>query len=340
MMNVILIICILAVGHSLFSAIALLLIHKKLSNQLLALLLGMLSIRIGKSVAGYLFPAVVYELSAVGVAAMAAAGPVLLFMIQTLFNPQQTLKARHYIHALPVLLIVCISPFTGWPVIVPVYKIVTAQLLVYIILCYYHIYSNRENCKADDLKWTWSRNLITGVTFLWLTFLLQITVYHSIIYLVNVIVAATVFYWLSLWAMMRSRIFLPESKAKPEVTEVYEALGKRIEHLLSGEEFFIDPNVNVSKLAEKLKTPPYVVSKAINAYFKKSFSELLIQYRIKKSESLLLSAESKTYTIEAIAYESGFNTLSAFYTAFKKIHKMTPAQFRDAKGPSNLKIAR
>jgi hypothetical protein len=70
-MNVILVICILAVGHSLFSAIALLAIHKKQSNQLLALLLLLLSIRIGKSVAGFLFPSAVYGLSAAGAAAMA-----------------------------------------------------------------------------------------------------------------------------------------------------------------------------------------------------------------------------------------------------------------------------
>lgn len=338
-MNAILIVCILAVGHSLFSAIALLLIHKKRSNQLLALLLVLLSIRIGKSVAGFLFPNAMYGLSAAGVSAMASIGPVLLLMIHSLFTRPEELKPLRYLHFVPTVLIAVIAPWAGWPFLMLVYKIITAQLMVYIILSFYHIFRNKESYQADDLKWSWSRNLLIGLTFLWITFLLQITVFHPIVYMTNVLVAATVFYSLSLWAMMRSRIFLPESKVKPEATEVYNELGKRIEHLLLQEELFIDPNLNVSKLAHKLKSPPYLISKAINAYFKKSFSELLMQYRIKKSEGLLMSSESKSYTIEAIAYESGFNTLSAFYTAFKKIHKVTPAQFRDSKGSTNLKIA-
>jgi len=339
MMNVILIICILAVGHSLFSAIALLVIHKKPSNQLLALLLLLLSIRIGKSVAGFLFPNAIYGLGAAGVVAMASVGPVLFFLIQSLFSSPRRFRIIDYLHFVPSVVIAFTSPWTGWSFLSPVYTFVTAQLLIYVTVCYFHIYRNREAYRADDLKWKWSRNLLIGISFLWITFLLQITVFYPIVYAINVITAATVFYSLSLWAMMRSKLFLPEAKGKPETTNAYEELGSRIEQMLTHEELFIDPNLNVSRLAEKLKTPPYLVSRAINSYFKKSFSELLMQYRIKKSERLLLSPESKTYTIEAIAYESGFNTLSAFYTAFKKIHKTTPAQFRDAKGAANLKIA-
>jgi AraC-like DNA-binding protein len=338
MMNVVLIICSLAVGHSLFSAVALLVIHKKPSNQLLAVLLLLLSIRIGKSVAGYLFPEAIYGLSAAGIVAMASIGPILFFLIQNLFT-SPSFKSVYLLHFLPSLIIAVIAPWTGWSFLIPVYQIITAQLLVYIVVCFAYIYRNHENFRADDLKWKWSRNLLTGICFLWITFVLQITVYYPIVYALNVITAAVVFYSLSLWAMMRARIFLPEPKGKPEPTNVYEELGNRILKLLEQDELFIDPNLNITRLAEKLKAPPYLVSRAVNSYFKKSFSELLMHYRIKKSERMLLSAEAKTFTIEAIAYESGFNTLSAFYTAFKKIHKTTPAQFRDGKGLANLKIA-
>lgn len=337
-MNVILVICILAVGHSLFSAIALLVIHKKQSNQLLALLLLLLSIRIGKSVAGFLFPGAVYGLSAAGATAMAAVGPVLLFLIYSLFSTR-SFGWPSYLHFLPAFAVGVISPWTHWEFLSPAYQLITLQILIYIIAAFYYVIRNRETYKADDLKWQWARNLLIGISFLWITFLLQVTVFFPIVYLMNVLVAAVVFYSLSLWSMMRSKIFLADSKTKPEATDVYQQIGKRIEQLLEAEELFVDANLNVTRLAEKLKSPPYLVSKAINAYFKKSFSELLMQYRIKKSERLLLSPEGKAYTIEAVAYESGFNTLSAFYSAFKKAHKKTPAQFRDSNGDANLKIA-
>jgi AraC-like DNA-binding protein len=54
-------------------------------------------------------------------------------------------------------------------------------------------------------------------------------------------------------------------------------------------------------------------------------------YRIKKAEQLLLT-RGELLSIEGVAYESGFNSLSGFYTSFKKLHKMTPAQYRKKEG--------
>jgi AraC-like DNA-binding protein len=211
-------------------------------------------------------------------------------------------------------------------------------VLVYIFICYGFIFRNRESFKADDLKWQWSLKLLGAMCFLWATFVLQITVYQEIIYATNVIVAALVVYILSLWAIRRAKIFLPEPKTKPD-DDAYQALGIRIQDLLEREEIYIDANLTVSSLAAKLKVPAYLVSKTINHFFKRTFSELLMEYRIKKSEHLLLAPESRNYTVEAVAYESGFNTLSAFYAAFKKIHKTTPAQFRNSRGYGNLRTA-
>jgi len=97
---------------------------------------------------------------------------------------------------------------------------------------------------------------------------------------------------------------------------------------------FINTDLTVSSLAAKLKCPAYMVSRAINQYFNKSFSELIVEYRIKKAEKLLAADPQKSLTIEAIAFESGFNTLSAFYKSFKKINGMTPSQYRE----NHLKI--
>jgi AraC-like DNA-binding protein len=338
-MNYILVICTLAVGHSLFAAVALLVIHKKRSNQLLALLLFLLSLRIGKSVIGFFFSHMIYGLSIVGVIAMAAIGPVLFLFIQSLFVTLKPASKTVYFHFLPAVFLLVVLSWNTWNILSPAYYVITAQVLFYIAMSYGYVMRNRETFRADDLKWKWSLNLLAGMSILWITFALQITVYQRIIYATNVITAALVFYGLSLWAMKRARIFLAETKSKPDQADIYEQLGKRIEEILIEKEAYRDPNLSVSALAAKLKSPPYLVSKAINHFFKKSFSELLMQQRIKKSELLLLSPESKTYTIEAIAYESGFNTLSAFYAAFKKINKTTPAQFRDGKGLSSLKIA-
>jgi AraC-like DNA-binding protein len=132
---------------------------------------------------------------------------------------------------------------------------------------------------------------------------------------------------------------MPEVRKRMEDNDQTDELSKRIHELFEKDEIFIDPNLTLSVVAKRLNAQPYLVSKAINFHFRKSFPEFLIQHRIRKAEQLLLSSLGKTFTIEAIAYESGFSTLSAFYTSFKKINKTTPAQFRKAKGDAAMKMA-
>lgn len=59
---------------------------------------------------------------------------------------------------------------------------------------------------------------------------------------------------------------------------------------------------------------------------------LLTHYRIRHAENLLQSPTAAHFSIEAIAYDSGFASMSAFYVAFKKIHGKTPAEFKKPGG--------
>jgi AraC-like DNA-binding protein len=278
-------------------------------------------------------------MSVVGATAMACIGPVLLLLIRSLFNTTLRIKPGMYWHFIPAVLLPLALPLSDWKILSPAYYTITLHVFVYLFITWGAVFRSRESFKADDLKWKWALSLLAGVTFLSITFAFQVTIYQPVFYAANVIVAALLFYGLSLWAIKRSRLFLPESSGKTENAQVLEELGKRIQHLLETEVVFTDSHLTVSSLASKLNAQPYLVSKAVNHFFQKSFSELLIHYRIKKAELLLLSPNSKMYTIEGIAFESGFNTLSAFYAAFKKIHKTTPAQFRETKGSTNMKVA-
>ena len=334
-MNLLLVICSLAVGHSIFWAAVLFSLNSKLSNRLLAVLLIMLAFRVGKSVTGFVFPGHMFLFSTMGLVSMAEIGPCLLLFTQSFFDSSFKLKLKHFLHFVPgvlSLILVLASEWRG-------YYLFTAHVLIYLLITAFYLFRNNTEFKADDIKWKWIIYLISGIALLWITFVLQLIFYHPLVYRLIVITAAVVFYALSWWAIQRSKIFLPEShKKKEESGDSYTELGKRISTLFE-EGIFIDPNLTVTRLASQLKSPPYLVSKAINHCFEKSFSELLTQYRIKKSEQLLLADRNKLLTIEAIAYESGFNTLSAFYTAFKKMNKVTPAQFRDSHHRSNMRIA-
>ncbi|WP_052823523.1 helix-turn-helix transcriptional regulator [Neotamlana sedimentorum] len=91
---------------------------------------------------------------------------------------------------------------------------------------------------------------------------------------------------------------------------------------------FLDPFLSLSKLAEELDMSVSHLSQLINTYGHKSFTDLINFYRIEHAKKLLSDKEFKHYKIVAIGMESGFNSKSTFYSAFKKYTSVTPSVFR------------
>jgi len=338
-MEIFLIICSLASGHAFFCAVLLFSFSERLSNRLLAFLLIMLSVRVGKSVAGFLFPENLYLLSVIGLIAMAFIGPLLLSFIRSLFETSFKLRLREIIQLSAGVFLSIFMLVMGPSFLDAAYYFTTAHMLTYIVMSGVYMVQNRNTLRVEDLKWRWIIILLSGVALIYVTFVLQLFFYEPLIYKIIVVTAALVFYSLSMWAIPKSKLFLAEYRKKVADDNGYDELRTRIVSLLAEKEVFTDTNLTVTKLAGMLKSQPYLVSRVVNKCFKMSFSELLTKHRIRKSEQLLLAEGSRSLTIEAIAYESGFNTLSSFYTCFKRENKMTPAQFRDSSSKTQMKIA-
>lgn len=118
--------------------------------------------------------------------------------------------------------------------------------------------------------------------------------------------------------------------AKTYATEINPAERERIRagllRLLESEQVFLDSYLNLDKLAEKLAAHPNNLSRTINETFRKTFFELINGYRIAYCKNLL--AQEPYQSVLDIAYASGFNSKSAFYSAFKNETGLTPVQYR------------
>jgi AraC-like DNA-binding protein len=331
-------ICSIAIGHCIFLAVALLIMSSKLSNKILAVLVILLGLREGKSLVWLIIDKVEYPVSVIGVITMAWIGPNILLFLKSFFNSGMKFERINMLHFVPGALVIPFLWADGWSVLNLLYYTFTIHLLIYVGGSVWHLTKNRTIYSKDDVRWRWTIAMLIGLVLITTTFVLQVLVYQPLFYTLNILISCFVFYGLSLIAVRISKLFIEEPKKQNNFNEAYEALGKRIELAFEQEEMFIDPNLTISRLASKLKTQPYLVSKAVNYFFKKSFSEVLVAYRIKKSVQLLLT-RSEVLSVEGIAYESGFNSLSAFYSAFKKVHQTTPAQFKKNNGNMDMKVA-
>lgn len=105
-------------------------------------------------------------------------------------------------------------------------------------------------------------------------------------------------------------------------------LCQRLLKLFNDDHIFLDSNLRLSTLAQRLGTNRTYVSQCLNSYCGKSFYDFVNTYRIEYSKTLL---NKNDYTFEVIASKSGFNSLSTFRRAFYQACGCTPKEFREGK---------
>lgn len=106
------------------------------------------------------------------------------------------------------------------------------------------------------------------------------------------------------------------------------ALQRRLEAVMQRERAFRQPDLTLPKLADLVGCSPNHLSQVINAGFGVSFFEYLNGYRVQLAKELLSQPERQLDAILDVAFAVGFNSNSAFYTAFRKRAGQTPAEFR------------
>ncbi|MEW7277809.1 AraC family transcriptional regulator [Aquimarina sp. 2201CG1-2-11] len=113
--------------------------------------------------------------------------------------------------------------------------------------------------------------------------------------------------------------------AKSSLTDSTE-LFNQIYKLVEEEKLYLDFDIKLNTLSERLDKSIHHISQAINQNAKSNFPDFINSFRIEEAKKKLLA--SKPDTIFAISLDVGFNSKAAFYSAFKKITSQTPTEFK------------
>lgn len=100
-----------------------------------------------------------------------------------------------------------------------------------------------------------------------------------------------------------------------------------LEHFLSIQKAYLNPNLSLKELGNSIKLHPNKLSWLLNAQYDKNFNDFINQYRINHFKTIALKPEFKHITILGLAYDSGFNSKSVFNTFFKKTEGITPSKW-------------
>lgn len=105
-------------------------------------------------------------------------------------------------------------------------------------------------------------------------------------------------------------------------------LWKRIQLEMDENKIWKDTNLSRDSFAELLGCSHTYLTEAIRRMTGMAFSGFVNSYRLQEAKRMLTDISSPEVPLKTIAAESGFSSLSNFYTLFKKDTGMPPAVFR------------
>ncbi|RYC70315.1 helix-turn-helix transcriptional regulator [Spirosoma sordidisoli] len=195
----------------------------------------------------------------------------------------------------------------------------------------------------------WAAAQLNSLRFLsWLVALVPLLIvlvkprfYHDVgDYLLATYMAATI-YSIS-FLVMRGSSFFREVPAEPDPPvelkkkyekstlseEVEDAVLTRLTRLLETDKPYLNSGLSLSRLAEQLDTSPHHLSQLLNDRLGLTFFDWLATYRTAEARQLLSNPALAHLKIDEVAERVGYNSTSAFHTAFKRLTNQTPAQYR------------
>lgn len=289
--------------------------------------------------------------------------PSIYISILFFVNPTSKFKIRYWLHFLPFVAFAVIENFvfagresistktlfeigeTGFYV----RDFLPFQLLAYLFVSYRTLVKHNKNLQ-----------LITAATqkidLNWLKLLLLIAVFPVLFWIndalgifpflvnFNRVIYSISLFFLAHFAMKQTAVFRFKDEDLDEISEVLSEpteltkpkrlsdeqiaeLSARLNNLMVNEKIFLDNEINLAIVAERLNISIHDTSYLINEVTGDNFYNFINKFRVEEAKKLLTSDKSDKLNMLGIAFESGFNSKTTFNTSFKKLVGISPSEY-------------
>ena len=288
-------------------------------------------------------------------------GPSLYFYTKSITNPKFEFRRIHYLHFLPLAaefifyrtaiyrigsdgLYLDELPTYSYVYLaqqwlgvlsILVYSIISLAILIKYQNQLKNYYSKIENL---SLRWLQAPIIIyAGYQILWniLTEIDRFAFDNSLreyYFLPNFVVLAIVTCWIGFKGYVQKERDIVHLNPVPRKSKnKYEAKDEsflsKLRQLMETEKLYLNPDLNLSILAESLHMKPRQLSSMINQNCDQNFYDLVNSYRVEAFKVRLQSTDRDKLSLLGHAYECGFYSKSTFNHVFKKITQLTPSEY-------------
>lgn len=288
-----------------------------------------------------------------------APGPLIFFYVRKITRPEYKLIPKDLLHFIPLLtelgvhiLEVNKSLRTGAeihhtrlfellnPVLallafssVIIYLYTSHKLIERFYQCLKFIEGDRHR---TELRWL--HNLLKFLAMFWLLWIpftmADYLYYHQLnlqIYYPLYLLLAILTIQIGIVAFLRLQSFVPvitPSYPKSSPPAELKQKGVWLKKAMTTGLYYLDPELNLRLLAEKLELHPNELSRIINVVLKKSFNDFINEYRVAETVRKMQDSEYDRLTLLGIAFDSGFNSKSTFHRIFKDLTGKSPAEYK------------
>ena len=238
-------------------------------------------------------------------------------------------------------------------VVSPIYNFVSfAQMLLYLAFTFQLFYNYRKRITAYfsntyklELNWILSFLIVFTALFLYdssqsVIGLLITDLNYKQRWWLNIFMALIVlFVGMKGYFTDTSKLnkisfkFSPNPEIIPQISEEKKTVSneevEKVANYMELKKPYLNPDLNLSDLAELLEMNRAQLSQVINAGFNKNFNDFINEFRVNVFIEKLKIGEHKQLSLLGIAYDCGFNSKATFNRVFKKITKTSPSQYLD-----------
>ncbi|MES2110994.1 MAG: ABC transporter permease [Bacteroidota bacterium] len=279
-----------------------------------------------------------------------AIGPLIFFYVLKITVPEYKFRLKDLLHFSPLLLGLTVwaaeatyqtSTFHWIEVILQMLAFISIS--IYLYLCHTaieHFYRQLKFSGGDRYRseLRWLHNLVKGFGVLSLLIMSvaaacyfyyggqsAIDAYYPLFFGVMTI-------WITATVHLRSEAGAtaePSSFLKPSLSIELKRKSALLKSGLKANAYYLDPELTLASLAEKLDLTVHELSRIINSVFKKSFNDFINEYRVADVIRKMQDPAYDHITLLGIAYESGFNSKTSFNRIFKQMTGKNPGEYKN-----------
>ena len=205
--------------------------------------------------------------------------------------------------------------------------------------------------KTETIDLNWLKYFLFGIAGMGIVFFIEFYFNNPIVFKYASIGYLIATFTLSYFALRQSEIFPFDAQERMEIIEIIAeqnpkeqnlsqkqerfsetvllALKNQLLDLMKNEKIYLEENLNLPKLAQKMAISTHDLSYLLNEGFGKNFFQFIYDYRIIEAKRLLSSEKHDYLNMVGIAFAAGFSSKTTFYAAFKKATNQSPSEFQN-----------